>query len=121
MNNATNLSDFQKAAVELSLKRLLLTERSFSITTFDYLAKTLEISDIPASDYQSLRVLHCVDYVDMGAPMVKLVKQKVLEVLGLDSSVIDVASSRAQETDQPSYSTVDPVMRTSFWKRLTNG
>ena len=86
MNQAsigTAVSEFQMRAAAAATHGLI-TGTFFDICKFKSIAVVLRLEGTLAGpDYDALRALHCVHYVDMGDRLSADVKKKVLEWFGM--------------------------------------
>jgi len=84
------MNEFHRRAAIISLKTMFASNH-FSICTIDNIIKLTGCLPDPR-DYQALRALHCVNWIDMGAEMRNLVMMKVGQIFeqpGLDTRMLD--------------------------------
>ena len=90
------LSDFQKQATALGLKKLL-NHSYFDICRLDTLSELVGVK-LSGPDYQALRLLHCVAWGDMSPVLRQQTKEKCLELLNLSAQeYTDVIVSSEQD------------------------
>ena len=88
-----SMDSFHKKAAITALKNMFEEKKYFDICTVDAVLKlTGCIPD--KKDYQALRALHCVDWVDMDADLrntVMLKTMQMFETPGFDTELLDGA------------------------------
>lgn len=83
MSKYSELNEFQKKSIELSLDKLFRSDSYFSISTIDKLIKILDVT-VDSDIYSNLSLLHCMDYSQMGKDFKAEVIRKTLRLLDLD-------------------------------------
>lgn len=59
-----HLTDFERGAMEMALRRMFEPGAYLSIVTLDQMLKVAKVLP-PAHEYQAMRLLHCVDWKAM--------------------------------------------------------
>lgn len=86
----TELTEFQARAATIGLRKVL-GKRYFSVCEFDDLAKLVgRAHALSGPDYQALKVLHCVDWGDMGEVLATQTRQTCMRILGIDPALITI-------------------------------
>lgn len=93
-------TDFQLRATSTALDSMF-RKQWFDITILDNVAKVLG-RHVGGKDYDALRAVHCVNYADMHPDLRRMVRTKVLELLGVPPDIIDV------DVEQPSAPQAQP-------------
>lgn len=83
-----DLTDFERSAVIIGVSKLI-TGRNFNVCDFDSLAKIVGVT-VTSKDYEPLRIMHCVNYADMGEHIAMQVKARAIELLGLKPADIEI-------------------------------
>lgn len=119
MNLTTDLpavSDFQAKACVVALQKMF-NSNYFDICTLNAVADTLgRRALLCGRDYEALRALHCVHWSDMGRDMSRSVKEKCLELLAIETSVIDMVDEVKPEAPPPAKETRRPRLSLAWWR-----
>ena len=108
-----DLTEFQQRAVVLAVVKML-NGRYFSVSDLRVIAQAIGREQaLSGSDFLALRVLHCVDWVEMGPDLARLTRGKCLDLLGLPPQTIDMIAP-----ERPADRTSEPAkrMRLAFWR-----
>ena len=96
------LTEFQELSVKNALLKMLRSTH-FSVSDFDAVAKLLgKEQELGGDDYRALRTMHCVDYADMKGGLDKMIKLKILELLGFSEEILKEADKK-EESPPPTY------------------
>jgi hypothetical protein len=111
----TNITDFQKRAAAIGLAQLFNGKR-FDVCALRELAKILGREQaIGGSDEAALRLMHCVDYADMGPDLARMTREKCLELLGLPPQTIE--EIRPAEVAKPATAPAAAAPRLAWWRK----
>lgn len=106
LGKEVDLTDFQKAAIVLSLKKMFQGNH-FDITVVREAGEILGVTyKMGGPDFNALRLMHCINWGTMGAAMSKEVQRKTLDILGINLAVIEPYEEPAEKGD------------ISVWKKL---
>lgn len=111
----THMTEFQSRAFALGVVNLF-RKKHFSICDFDNL---LELSgrknECTKADRNSLALLHCVEWSDMGKDLTTATREKCLEILGLPPETIDMV---VEKPASPKETPAEPArrLRLAFWR-----
>lgn len=105
-----DLTEFQQRAAAQSVVKLLNGE-TFYTSDVRKLAELLK-RPLGGPDWLAMEPLHCMKWGDMDRDLRRMLKEKILEILGLPANVIDI--EKTQESKQDS----EPAkkIRLAFWK-----
>lgn len=109
-----NLTEFQQRACAMGVVKML-SGTSFSICDLESLAKVMGRENMLAGkDYQALRSVHCIAWVDMGKELTTMVGEKCFEILGIPPVIIDSVCTKETTSEKPH----EPAkrLRLAFWK-----
>lgn len=82
--NGVALTAFQRLGLETTMQIKLYRSSYFDLTALQSMAKALERSEyLAGTDYEVLRGLHCVAWADMGPGLTRMVREKAVEMLGM--------------------------------------
>lgn len=104
----SGLSDFQKNAIILALRRMYKGSH-FDICTVDEILK-LTGKHMNPDDHKALHLLHCVHWEDMGKDMMKQSFHIILEALDATDFEYDIMDRELKKT----------LGKDSFIKRMLN-
>ena len=94
-----DISEFHRRAAAAATTKML-TGKHFSICDLDAIAATIgRKSALAGQDYAALRAVHCMDWVDMGPDLARMVREKCLELLGLPPHVVEIEQPIRQEEE----------------------
>lgn len=85
--------EFTKNAIKIAVDKMFNKSSYFSICDVDKLAKVMGVNARNHSSYDSLNLLHCVDYSDMDIGMKEQIASKVFEIL--TQTKIDISNYSA--------------------------
>lgn len=109
----SDLTEFQQRAAAVALVKML-HGRHFNVCDLQAIAKTIgRDSALAGRDYAALQAVHCVDWVDMGPDLTRMVREKCLELLGLPPVTIDTIQPECAK--EPAH---EPAkrLRLAFWR-----
>ena len=109
----SELTEFQQRAVAAGIVKLF-ARKHFDVCDFDALTQIMgRESQAGGKDRASLRLVHCMDWADMGPDLTRQVREKCLEILGLPAETINVlaAEKRAEPPSEPAKR-----LRLAFWR-----
>lgn len=109
----SELTKFQQLAARQGIAKLLYGE-TFYTSDVSKLAELLG-RQLGGSDWVAMQPLHCVKWGSMDPELRRMLREKVLEVLGLPEQTIDIV-----EQVQPKEKSSEPTNRPhlAFWKRF---
>lgn len=108
-----DLTEFQKRACAVAVVKML-NGRHFSVCDLEAIAKTMGRESFMAGrDYQALRAVHCVEWVDMGPELSRMTRDKCLELLGLPPQIVEVFRPETRDELPHAPST---RLRLAVWK-----
>jgi hypothetical protein len=108
MNHLTEFQ--QRAAAHAAVK--LLTGDTFYTSDVRKLAELLK-RPLGGPDWLAMEPLHCVKWGDMDPELRRMLREKVIEVLGLPPQAVDVVHPEkpAEKPSQPASR-----LRLAFWR-----
>jgi hypothetical protein len=110
-NQMHELTEFQQRAAAMAVVKLLNGE-TFYTSDVMKLAELLG-RHLGGNDWKAMQPLHCTKWGDMDPDLRRMMREKVLELLGLPPQVID-----AVEPQRPAEKPSEPAkrLRLAFWK-----
>lgn len=108
------LSEFQQRAASLAVVKLLNGD-TFYTTDVKNIADLLGIQ-LGGNDWKAMQPLHCIKWGDMDHDLRRMMREKVLELLGLPPQVIESIEpeSHAEQHSEPAKR-----LRLAFWRRAS--
>ena len=92
-----DLTEFHQRAAAVAVNKML-TGKHFSICDLDTLGKLLgRTQHLAGADYQALHALHCVEWGQMDPALQRMVREKCLELLGLQPQIVDMPEAKNAE------------------------
>lgn len=109
-----DLTEFQQRAAAAAVAKLLNGD------TF-YTSDVRKLADLfgrqlGGKDWLAMEPLHCVKWMDMEPDLRRMLREKVLELLGLPPQVIDTVTPARSEAPRESPSEPARRLRIAFWR-----
>lgn len=113
-----DLTEFQQRAAAAAVAKLLNGD-TFYTSDVRKLAELFG-RQLGGKDWQAMEPLHCVKWGDMDADLRRMLREKVLEVLGLPPQVLDAVEPVRREPQSEAAREVpsEPAkrLRIAFWR-----
>lgn len=111
MNHLPQLTEFQQRAAAMAVVKLLNGE-TFYTSDVKQIAELLN-RQLGGKDWAAMQPLHCVKWGDMGPELRQMMREKVLELLGLPPETITVLTP-----ERPAEKPPEPAkrLRLAWWK-----
>jgi hypothetical protein len=106
-----DLTEFQQRAAAQAVAKLL-TGETFYTSDVRKLAELLK-RPLGGPDWLAMEPLHCVKWGDMDPTLRRMLREKVLEILGLPAQTVDMVEPSAQ-TEAPRQEEKRP--RLAWWR-----
>lgn len=105
------LTEFQQRAASLAVVKVLNGD-TFYTSDVTKIADLLSIQ-LGGNDWKAMQPLHCVKWGDMDPTLRQMMREKVLELLGLPPQVVEAVEPQAPEEPKS-----EPAkrLRLAFWK-----
>ncbi len=87
------LTEFQKNAVAIALKKMYKDQKYFCISTVDSILKMTD-KLMPKKDYEAVQLLHCVDWEDIGQDMMRESFNIIIRALESPSFEYDIMDKK---------------------------
>jgi hypothetical protein len=107
-----HLTEFQQRAAGAGLAKLLAGD-NFYTSDVRKLAELLQ-RPLGGPDWMAMEPLHCMKWGDMDPDLRRMLREKVLELLGLPPDIIDMVDDSPKTDEKPGKTSTR--LRLAFWK-----